>query len=147
MPKRVRTPEYLAWLRKFKADKNKKRKLEAIDVLGGKCVQCGKIEDLEIDHIDKKTKSFAISRPPSEKSFWEELKKCQLLCKRCHREKSTKEHQGDNCPHAKLSEKKVREIKKSLLLGVKNCELAKKYGVGAMAISRIKYGTRWQHVK
>ena len=52
---------------------------------------CGSIYDLEIDHIDRATKSFSpldkiLSMPWA--SFEEELKKCQLLCKTCHATKT-----------------------------------------------------------
>jgi 5-methylcytosine-specific restriction endonuclease McrA len=52
------------------------------------CVKCGSIDDLEIDHIDSSTK---ISN-----SIWSwsavrrdaELAKCQVLCHKCHWEKT-----------------------------------------------------------
>jgi hypothetical protein len=147
MPKRIRSEEYLALQRKYTSEKAMCRKLKAIIELGGKCVHCGLTACLELDHIDRSTKSFPISRPPSEKAFREELKKCQVLCRWCHREKSTKEHQGDNCPHAKLTGKQVKEIKELLKLGKLGTELAKEYGVCPMQISRIKNGKRWQHLE
>lgn len=65
----------------------------AIAHLGGACIKCGAIEDLEIDHIDRTTKSFD---PLSKICLsWEklevELGKCQLLCKVHHKEKSVQE--------------------------------------------------------
>lgn len=145
MPKRIRSPEYLALQRKYMQEKARTRKLQAIIDLGGKCVKCGLTACLELDHIDRNTKSFPISRPPSEKAFKEELKKCQVLCKWCHREKSTLEHQGDNCPHAKLASFQVQEIRKKLNEGKLGSDLAKEYGVCPMQISRIKTGKRWKH--
>lgn len=51
---------------------------------------CGSTEGLEVDHIDRHTKSFTLSDKPT--APWvvivEELKKCQLLCTPCHLEKS-----------------------------------------------------------
>jgi 5-methylcytosine-specific restriction endonuclease McrA len=114
--------------------------------LGGKCVECSSETDLEFDHIDKNSKSFPISRSPSEKCFWEELEKCQLLCKKCHRRKSTLEHQGDNCSHAKLSTIDVKNIREKISMGFSGRQLAKLYGVGPMQISRIKNKKRWVHV-
>lgn len=147
MPKRIRSPEYLEWQRKFKKEQHITRKLKAIIQLGGKCVECGTNESLELDHIDRNSKSFPISRPPSEKEFWEELKKCQVLCKWCHRNKSTIDHQGDNCPHAKLNSVQVKEIKELISQGIKGTEIAKKYQIGTMEISRIKNNKRWQHLE
>ena len=147
MSKRVRSEEYKSWQRKYIQQKNETRKLKAIIALGGKCVKCGLTCCLELDHIDKSTKSFPISRPPSEKAFMEELKKCQILCRWCHREKSIKEHQGENCLHAKLTTKQVLEIKKRLKSGELGSALSKEFGVCPMQISRIKNGKRWNHVE
>jgi hypothetical protein len=63
-----------------------KRRAECIAYLGGKCVQCGSTDELDIDHIDPSTKSFKISnRLNSRWSILEpELRKCQLLCRPCH---------------------------------------------------------------
>ena len=66
------------------------RRAYSIEKLGGKCVSCGSTENLELDHINKKDKSFNITQ------FWSialekydvELAKCQLLCHTCHVEKS-----------------------------------------------------------
>lgn len=61
-----------------------------IEKLGGKCVKCGCTERLEFDHIDPSTKSFNISAGyhKSKEVLQEELAKCQLLCNKCHIEKS-----------------------------------------------------------
>ena len=63
------------------------------DYLGGRCVKCGCVEDLHVDHINHLTKSFTIGENWSRS--WDileaELKKCQLLCKEHHLEKSKEE--------------------------------------------------------
>lgn len=71
---------------------HRKRK-EAIDFLGGKCLKCETTEDLEFDHIDPKTKTIDICKAWSYKTeiFWNEVKKCQLLCKLHHKNKSGEE--------------------------------------------------------
>jgi 5-methylcytosine-specific restriction endonuclease McrA len=70
-----------------------KRRLSAIEYLGGKCIRCGDIEYLEFDHIDPSTKIMTIAKASSrnEVFFWEEVKKCQLLCVPCHMEKSAED--------------------------------------------------------
>lgn len=72
-------------MRLYIKEYRQKRRDEAIELLGGMCVQCSSEENLEFDHKDPNNKSFNIS------GFWyakknisEELKKCQLLCKSCH---------------------------------------------------------------
>ena len=64
---------------------------EAKEQLGGKCVKCGTIENLQFDHIHPKDKLFAITKQllmSDRKKFQEELDKCQLLCCDCHLEKT-----------------------------------------------------------
>jgi len=62
--------------------------------LGGKCVRCGSIENLEFDHIIKENKSFTIGSSLTCFSIEElilEADKCQLLCRLCHIDKSHEE--------------------------------------------------------
>jgi len=62
--------------------------------LGNTCAVCGSEEDLEVDHIDPSTKTFNLGKAWGKP--WDvilvELKKCQLLCKQCHRLKSNQEN-------------------------------------------------------
>lgn len=64
---------------------------EAIEILGGKCVCCGSTENLQIDHIDPKEKTLKVAKEYANPLFWEELKKCQLLCQSCHIKKTSEE--------------------------------------------------------
>jgi hypothetical protein len=64
-------------------------------ILGRKCVKCGSTENLEMDHVDPKTKLFTITSrmaPKHRKAIIEELKKCQTLCSGCHAQKTGLEH-------------------------------------------------------
>ena len=64
-----------------------------IEKMGGKCVECGCTEILEFDHIDPSTKSFNIAAgytKPKE-TLLAEVAKCQLLCNKCHIEKTKKD--------------------------------------------------------
>lgn len=85
--------EFNAYMRKYMLDRYRKRMAKAIQELGGKCVICGKTEELQFDHKDKKTKSLTLGKmwSVSELKFQEELKKCQLLCRKCHEEKTREE--------------------------------------------------------
>ena len=96
MPRRTRE-EYNEYMRKYMAKRYKKRKSQILEQLGGKCIKCESIDNLEIDHKDPDKKRFTIARcwMHSEEKLREELKKCQLLCKRCHYKK-TLEDQGLN---------------------------------------------------
>lgn len=83
--------------REFFRGKYSTRHQKAIDLLGGKCVECSSIEDLEFDHVQPETKRFSLCKKLNN-SPWErieeELKLCQLLCHSCHSEKN-KEDNGE----------------------------------------------------
>lgn len=98
------------------------RRAKAVDVLGGVCVNCGATNSLEFDHVDPSTKIMTIARASarSESFFWEEVRKCQLLCTDCHKEKSSvdngvKHGQGKsgkrNCPCVPCKAKKAEYMK------------------------------------
>ena len=89
----TKNKEYV--LQKQREDK-RKRKLWAIEYLGGKCSSCGETFHpavYEFHHTDPSTKD----RDPSKMlqlsltRLTEELDKCVLLCANCHRI----EHHGD----------------------------------------------------
>jgi hypothetical protein len=52
------------------------------------CVRCGFAENLELDHIDPRTKIGHGIWSWSQKRREEELAKCQVLCRTCHEAKS-----------------------------------------------------------
>lgn len=47
---------------------------------------CGSKERLEFDHIDRETKSFSIASKMTYRKevILPELKKCRILCRKCH---------------------------------------------------------------
>lgn len=69
------------------------RMAEALRLLGGRCVSCGLVNNLELDHIDRREKAFTIAKlwSVSRSRFLEELKKCQILCRVCHQIKTDSE--------------------------------------------------------
>lgn len=80
----VKRDYQLAWL---------KRRRDSWISENGPCAHCGSSEDLEVDHIDKATKSL---QPTSVWSLTAtkreiELAKCQVLCRTCHKIKSDDE--------------------------------------------------------
>lgn len=85
------------------------RRAQAINQLGGRCVRCGATERLELDHIDRTTKTLDLGGmwSVSEDRYRAELSKCQLLCHDCHKAKSISERSVEhgagasgkrNCP-------------------------------------------------
>jgi 5-methylcytosine-specific restriction endonuclease McrA len=70
-----------------------KRRVFCFGLLGGKCVTCGSVKNLNFDHKDPSTKKYNISEILAGKleKLLVEVKKCQLLCNKCHKIKSVKE--------------------------------------------------------
>ncbi|HEY5352116.1 MAG TPA: hypothetical protein VIK57_06645 [Streptosporangiaceae bacterium] len=73
-------------MREYIKARRKYRRERLIELLGGECVRCGATDDLEFDHIDPRTKVFAVG---SDMSWaWSQLVKealkTQLLCRPCH---------------------------------------------------------------
>jgi hypothetical protein len=96
-------------MRDYMRERYRRRKAQAVELLGGRC-WCGRTEQLEIDHIDWRTKTMKMDRMAwvSEERFLAELKKCQVLCNEHHIEKSRKD----------ISEiRKEQEMKKRLKRG------------------------------
>jgi hypothetical protein len=87
-----------AYMNSYMKDRWTKRRLIALETLGGKCVVCGTTENLEFDHIDRSTKlmSIASASSMSESFFWSEVTKCQLLCEKHHQEKTSTEVSVDH---------------------------------------------------
>ena len=54
---------------------------------------------------------------------------------------------GEQSPRAKLTEKKVREIKRMLRDGVQGKVIAAQYGIAPSMVTRIKSGLSWGEVQ
>lgn len=74
----------------YMKERYRKRRQDAIEKLGGKCVFCGTCQDLQFDHIDRTDKIGTIAKlsSASNEKFNKEVEKCQLLCSSCHIDKS-----------------------------------------------------------
>lgn len=84
---------YNIFMNLYMKERWEKRKRNALDFLGGKCVRCEATEMLDFDHIEPSSKIMTIARASSrsESFFWNEVKKCQLLCVPCHLIKSAED--------------------------------------------------------
>lgn len=74
----------------YSVNRRRSIKLQAIEYLGGKCVDCGedrKISALyDFHHLDSTKKDFSIGKTALKfESIKSELDKCVLLCANCHR--------------------------------------------------------------
>lgn len=92
------------------------RKLEIIQLKGGKCEKCGydkNIAALELHHLNPKEKSFQLdarhlSNTTREKIL-EEAEKCILVCSNCHKELHHPTLEKDNLPKL-LEEMKSKHV-------------------------------------
>lgn len=96
-----------------------KRKLEAIELLGGKCKICGyckNLSALHFHHRDSENKSFALDARAfanrNKKLLLNEILKCDLLCANCHAEIHYPDNEIVNIKNFNLSKtKSLNEIK------------------------------------
>lgn len=59
----------------------------------GPCAKCGSDKDMEVDHIDRTKKISHRVWSWTKDRRDEELRKCQVLCGSCHKEKTSLEKQ------------------------------------------------------
>ena len=76
----------------------KKLKRWAIDYKGGKCYDCGLVEDCidiyDFHHRESIEKEFAVGRSYKSKvKIIKEIDKCDLLCANCHRRRHAREYE------------------------------------------------------
>lgn len=130
------------------------RRLFAIKYLGGRCKKCGCDNNLQFDHIDINKKKYAIGKilMYNINTLKDELDKCQLLCKSCHKGKCKIDGSfykntpiGSNVYGSKLKESDVYKIKKMLKIKTPT-EISKIFKVSRETISGIKCGRTWKHI-
>lgn len=78
------------YIKKYQREWIAKRRQEWFNS-AGPCVQCGTMENRQLDHIDPKTKIHHAIWSWAKERRDKELTKCQVLCKNCHLEKSKKD--------------------------------------------------------
>jgi 5-methylcytosine-specific restriction endonuclease McrA len=79
------------YMREYMKNRYRSKRQEITDRLGGKCLRCGTKEGpWHFDHKDKSKKTMRASDMHSvnDQKFEEEIKNLQLLCEKCHREKT-----------------------------------------------------------
>jgi 5-methylcytosine-specific restriction endonuclease McrA len=79
------------YMRDYMRERKRRKRKEIEKRLGGKCSRCGtKKGPFHLDHIDKKKKTMRASdlHSVSDQRFEKEMKNLQLLCEKCHRDKT-----------------------------------------------------------
>jgi hypothetical protein len=86
------------YMKAYMSKRYHRLRAEYVDMLGGKCVDCGTVSQLEFDHVDRTTKSFDVGKCITHKrsKVVAELEKCVLRCKSCHAKKSGTEQSVDH---------------------------------------------------
>lgn len=84
------------YMRQYMKKRRNNRRNKFIQMLGGKCSSCGATDNLQFDHVNPKHKKHDINaiKDGNEDKILKELKRCVLLCVRCHLQKTkdNKEH-------------------------------------------------------
>lgn len=82
------------YMREYMKNRYHSKRKSIVDRLGGKCSRCGvkgkKGSPLHLDHKDKKKKKMRAAdlHSVNDKRFEDEIKHLQLLCPKCHKEKT-----------------------------------------------------------
>lgn len=66
-----------------------------------RCARCGSTDNLELDHVDPKSKLSNAIWSWSEKRRLIEIAKCQILCTDCHKSKTFNEDPRPKTGHGK----------------------------------------------
>jgi hypothetical protein len=78
----------------YLTERRAKRRQLLKDHIGGKCVACGSLEDLQFNHKNPAEKQFTISEIIHKNLDFvlKEVEKCELLCKECHKEETRRQY-------------------------------------------------------
>jgi hypothetical protein len=126
--------------RKYQREWVANRKQKWLDE-NGPCVICGSDFKLEIDHINPKIKTTHSIWSWSEKRRNVELKKCQILCEKCHQNKTTEyvrslwkgKHRWSVCKLNPIQMEQMREFRKTHT----TLETGKKFGIHRTRVTRL----------
>jgi 5-methylcytosine-specific restriction endonuclease McrA len=96
--------------RRWHRERNARIRAEWI-AANGPCTACGSSVDLEVDHVDPRTKDPLLRRGTglwtwSKARREAELAKCQVLCQICHVKKTTDEQQAGALEHGPRCKKR-----------------------------------------
>lgn len=83
--------EYNAYMRVYMLKRYHEKRKAVVERLGGKCVECGSVVDLELDHKDNDDKALSMAKrlhTAPAAVLEAEIQKLQLLCRACHSRKS-----------------------------------------------------------
>ena len=115
-----------------------------------RCIACGSVENLELDHIDPSTKVAKVHFNWSQERRDAEIAKCQVLCHDCHIKKTSdnKENTKLGVDHyrSRYTEDQVIEMRKLHSDGMSLPYLMKKFGGSKTAVHCIVTRKTWKHL-
>jgi 5-methylcytosine-specific restriction endonuclease McrA len=108
------------------------------------CVLCSSTEGLELDHLDPTKKISHRIWSWSAQRREAELAKCRILCRQCHKDKSSKEKaKGEHNGKALLKAEDIPSIRTS---SESRKTLAERYGVDEETIKSVRARRSWKHI-
>lgn len=121
------------------------RLAQARAYLGGCCVDCGTVEDLNFDHVDRATKVENVTKlaDGSKKAFWAEVRKCVLRCVPCHKAKSSAGRENNQ----RFTADEVRTLRLRFAAdGISKATLARECGTSSSVIRNLIAGRTYAWV-
>lgn len=112
----------------------------------GPCVDCDSWDQLEVDHVDSKTKITHRVWTWTEERRSLELAKCVVRCHDCHVQKTGARQEyahGTENGRSRISEEEVWLIRRS---SESTRVLAKRFDIGQRHIQKIRSGEKWKHL-
>lgn len=82
---------YNSYMRAYNLERYHRLRAERVESMGGACIDCGSRDRLEFDHVDRSQKLLDIGTKWANPESLDELKKCVLRCKECHKAKTSRE--------------------------------------------------------
>jgi 5-methylcytosine-specific restriction endonuclease McrA len=106
------------------------------------CAICGANNNLELDHINSEEKETHRIWSWCKEKRDKELKKCQILCEQCHKEKTSKENKNrftivPKLKMRKLNNEQINEIRKLKEQKYSDRKIASLYNIGYATVSEI----------
>lgn len=105
--------------------------------------------DLQLDHIDAAQKVTHNIWAWSEVKRDLELKKCQVLCRSCHRKKTTDNNEnarGEDIKTSRLKSEDIPIIRHLVASRMKKREIADRFQVTPQTIRKITIRETWRHI-
>lgn len=118
----------------------------------GPCNKCGSEESLEVDHVDPNQKVHHAVWSWSLPRMLQELRKCQVLCRDCHKLKSAEESRQRNTGVPKvecrvLTPEQVHLVRECAQSGLTQRAIAEKLRIGKTTVQSLLAGKYYNDIE